>query len=134
MMYLLTKETMHLRLYNNIQIRSAEMVNWLYIRTRTYCMAHRVYRVPGFLPSRPNLVPPPHPLTRKRVLLPLNPLGSETHSLGGKGGGGNADEGTNTLVLYVCYNPSPLYGNPKKELRKRAFPGKYTCKTFMEVI
>jgi hypothetical protein len=23
------------------------------------------------------------------------------------------------------YNPSPLYGNPKKELRKRAFPGKY---------
>jgi hypothetical protein len=31
-------------------------------------------------------------------------------------------------------NPSALYGNPKKELTKRAFPGKYTCKIFMEVI
>ncbi len=45
------------------------------------------------------------PLIRKRVLLPpLSPRG-ETHSLAGDGGP-NSNEGTDTLVLYVNYNPS----------------------------
>jgi hypothetical protein len=44
--------------------------------------------------------PPPHPLP------PLGPRG-ETHSLAGGGcGGTNSDEGTDTLLLYVYYNPS----------------------------
>ncbi len=35
--------------------------------------------------------------------------GEETHSLGGEGVGGlNSDEGIETPVLYVCYNPSTL--------------------------
>jgi hypothetical protein len=52
--------------------------------------------------------PPPHPLTLKGVLLlpPLGPRG-ETHSLAEEGVGElNSDEGTDTLVLYVYYNPS----------------------------
>ncbi len=46
------------------------------------------------------------PLTRKRVLLPQIP-GEGAHSLAGEGAGGaNSDEGTDTLVLQVQYNPS----------------------------
>ncbi len=47
---------------------------------------HRVYRVPGFLSSRPNWVP--HPLTRKRVLSPppLGPRGWHTRFRGESGG------------------------------------------------
>ncbi len=47
----------------------------------------------------------PHPLTRKRVELPpRSQLGGYTHFLAGKRNGGpNADEGTDTLVLYVYY-------------------------------
>ncbi len=39
----------------------------------------------------------PHPLPRKRVWLP---------PIGYKCGGPNSDEGAETLVLYVNYNPS----------------------------
>jgi hypothetical protein len=47
------------------------------------------------------------PLIRKRVLLPpLSPRG-ETHSLAGDGGP-NSNQGTDTLVLYVYYNPPTL--------------------------
>jgi hypothetical protein len=47
---------------------------------------HRVYRVPGFLSSRPNWVPPP-PLPLGSVA--PSPFGSEgeTHSLAGEGVG-----------------------------------------------
>jgi hypothetical protein len=66
------------------------------------CISHRVYRVPGFLSSRPNWVP--HPLTRECCSPPLDPS-EETHSLAGEGlAGPNSDEGTDTLVLYVYYN------------------------------
>ncbi len=43
------------------------------------CLAHRIYRVPGFRSSRPNWIP--HPLTRKGVLLLLG----ETRSLAREG-------------------------------------------------
>jgi hypothetical protein len=62
---------------------------------------HRVYRVPGFLASRPNwLLPPPHPLVG--VVPPLVPGGGgeDTLARGRGGGGSHSDEGTDTLVLY----------------------------------
>jgi hypothetical protein len=63
-------------------------------------LKHRVYRVPGFLSSRPNWVP--HPLTRKGVFFPTFPFVSGDTLAGGEGvGGPNSDEGTDTLVLYV---------------------------------
>ncbi len=53
---------------------------------------------------------PPHPLTLKGMLLlpPLDPKGGDRLAWGGEGGGGgpNFDEGKDTLVLYVYYNPS----------------------------
>jgi len=50
-------------------------------------LLHRVYRVPGFLSSRPNWVL--HPLTCKgELLLPRLSSKGETHSLAGEGGGG----------------------------------------------
>jgi hypothetical protein len=69
----------------------------------------RVYRVPGFLSSRPNWST--RPLAHKGVFPPPPPpLGSGgTHSVAGEGVGGfNSDEGTDTLVLYAYYNPSTL--------------------------
>ncbi len=58
---------------------------------------HRVYRVPCFLSSRPNwLPPPPHP--QLSVAPPLVPMGG-THSLAGEGAGiANSDELTGTLM------------------------------------
>jgi hypothetical protein len=51
------------------------------------------------------------PLTREGALLlpPLSPWG-KTHSLAGEevGGGRNSEEWTDTLVLYVYYNPIGL--------------------------
>ncbi len=63
-----------------------------------------LYSVTGFFSSRPNWVLS-HPLARKGVL-PLPPLDPrrETHSLGV--GRPNSDEGPDTRVLYVYYNPS----------------------------
>ncbi len=62
--------------------------------------------MPGCLSSRPNWVPsPPHP---QGSVAPTHlGLRGETHTIAGEGvGAPNADEGTNTLVLYVYYNPS----------------------------
>ncbi len=56
---------------------------------------------------------PPHPLTRKQVLPPppMGPRG-ETPTFGEVGvRGPNSDEGTDTLVLYVSYNPSTDFLN-----------------------
>jgi hypothetical protein len=53
--------------------------------TRDVRLHHRVYRVPGFLSSRPKLGPPsPHP--QARVALPLLVPGG-IHSIGGEGAG-----------------------------------------------
>ncbi len=58
---------------------------------------HRVYRVPGFLTSRPN--GDLHSLTHKRVLFrPLWVPGGR-HSIVGGGGGTQFDDGTDTLLL-----------------------------------
>ncbi len=77
---------------------------------KIYGILHRVYRVPGFLSSRPDWVhPPPQPLTRKRVFLPPGSKG-ETNSLAGDAvGEPSSDEGTDTQVLYVYYIPSTVY-------------------------
>ncbi len=62
---------------------------------------HRIERVRGFLSSRPNWLPP------HRECLPPPPFGS---SLWGEGArGANSDEGRDTLVLYVYYNPSKCH-------------------------
>ncbi len=65
-------------------------------------------RVRGFLSSRPNWPPPPpppHPHESVDHPTPLGPMG-ETHSLGGEWvGGPDSDEGADTLVLCVYYNP-----------------------------
>jgi hypothetical protein len=65
---------------------------------------HRVYRMPVVQTGSP------HPLTRKRALLPIH-FGSkgETHSLAGVGlRVPNSDEGTDTLVLHAYYNPCSM--------------------------
>jgi hypothetical protein len=59
--------------------------------------SHKVYKLPGFLSSRPNWVP--HLLlTRKRVLPPLWVQGRRHTRLLGDGGP-NSDDGTDILVL-----------------------------------
>ncbi len=65
---------------------------------------HKVYRVPGFLSSLQNwLPPPPHP---QASVAPLWFQGG-THSLAGERvGGANSDEGTDNLVLQLQYNLS----------------------------
>ncbi len=50
---------------------------------------------------------PPKLSPAMSVAPPLDP-GGETHWLGGGVGGPNSDGGTNTLVLYVFYNPSTV--------------------------
>jgi hypothetical protein len=72
-------------------------------------LSHTEERVPGFLSSRLNWVPPlPHPQGIVARLAP--PLfvskGRHTRWWGGGCGGPNSDEGINTLILYVYYNPS----------------------------
>jgi hypothetical protein len=65
----------------------------------------RVFRVPGFLSSRPNWVPPP----TSECCPPVGSTG-ETHSLAREGvSEPKSDEGTDTLVLYsMYYNIIPL--------------------------
>jgi hypothetical protein len=51
---------------------------------------------------------PPHPHASF-----ASPFGSKTYSLAGEGvGRPNSDEGTDTLVLYVNYNPSTSLATP----------------------
>jgi hypothetical protein len=82
---------------------------------------HRVYRVPGFLSSRPKWVP--HPFIRKGLLLlpTLRPRGEGVHSLAGEGvGGPNSDEWTDTLVLYLYYSTSKALNH---DLNYWTYPG-----------
>jgi hypothetical protein len=76
------------------------------------------YRVQSFLSSL-RQVGSPYPLTRRRVLPPR-----ETHSLAGEGVGGPiSDEGTDTLIFYVYYNPIRLLVllAPPKEQKYKIF-------------
>jgi hypothetical protein len=63
---------------------------------------HKVYRVPGFLFSRRNWVPPPpHPLASVAPP-PLGPRGGDTLARGRGAGGTYSEEGTDTVVsLYT---------------------------------
>jgi hypothetical protein len=74
---------------------------WYSLHIRTLC--HRVFRMPGFLSSRPNWVPPNPPPARECCSSPLWVQGG-TDSLEGEGvGEPNSDERTDTLVLFVYY-------------------------------
>jgi hypothetical protein len=54
---------------------------------------------------------------------PQDPREGETHFLVGKGvGGPNSDEWTESLVLYVCYNPSPPSSHPQERRSKLKYP------------
>ncbi len=73
-----------------------------------------------------------HPLTRKGVLLlpPLDPRG-ETRTLARERvGGPNSEEGTDTLVLCVYYNPStgirvanPVHDDPWRSIQNEPDTG-----------
>jgi hypothetical protein len=59
-----------------------------------------IHRVPGFLSSRPNRAPAPHP--QASVASPLWVQGEgDTLACVGRGWGPNFDAVTDTLVLYV---------------------------------
>jgi hypothetical protein len=88
-----------------------------------YSAPHRVYFCPVVR------IGSPHPLTRKRVLLPPLDPRRETHLIAGEGvGEPNSDEGTDTPVLCVYNNPpkihhpmchkkiADLYGHPQHTL------------------
>jgi hypothetical protein len=59
-----------------------------------------VYRVPGFLSSRPHLVPPPPDRQMSAASSPLGPRG-KIHSLTGKG------TQFGSLVLFTCSGKPP---------------------------
>jgi hypothetical protein len=48
----------------------------------------------------------PHPLTRKRVSLPSHWVQGGRHANGGGGGGLKSDDGTDTLLFWLYYDPS----------------------------
>jgi hypothetical protein len=76
---------------------------------------HRVYRVPGFLSSRPNWVPPlPHPQASV-ASPPLGPRG-EKNSLAGKGGGPKSDDWTESLALCILRDQDRPKGNILKTI------------------
>jgi hypothetical protein len=82
--------------------RSIKRIYEKYITRRIFSFhirAHRVGRVPGFLSSRPNWLPPPPHSHVSVAPLPLV-LGGGTHSLAGEGAGEqiHSDDGTDTLV------------------------------------
>ncbi len=79
----------------------------------------QVYRVPCFLTSCPNRVPPPpHPPCRECALPPYGSKGGNTLACGGGGGGPDFDEGTDTLVvLCAYYNHSTDQGVYNKYLK-----------------
>ncbi len=58
----------------------------------------------GFLSSRPNLLPPPRTPSPGSECCSLHPLRWDTLAREGGEGTQYSDEGTNTLVLCVCYN------------------------------
>jgi hypothetical protein len=71
---------------------------------------HRVFRVPGFLSSRPNWGPqPPHP-QESVAPPPFESKGGDTPCLAEEGAGGpNSDDGTDTLVYSRYTTVSSLY-------------------------
>ncbi len=76
---------------------------------------HRVdlHRVPGFLSNRPNRVPPPlHQQENVACSPPIGSKGGHTRLLGRgcEKSGPNSDDGTDTVVLQVYYNPSTGWG------------------------
>jgi hypothetical protein len=71
-------------------------------------------RVPGFLSSRPNWLPPSRHPQRSVAPPPFGSKGGRHTRLRGRGWRGpNCDEGIDTLVLYVYYNPSTVDNNTK---------------------
>ncbi len=65
---------------------------------------HSVYRVPGFLSSRPDWVPP-HPHLQESDVPPLWVQGGDTLARGEGMGGPDSDDGTDTLhgTLDILY-------------------------------
>jgi hypothetical protein len=78
---------------------SSVAASWLYTACQVHeGLTHRVYRVPGFLSSRPNWAPQPLPARECWVQ-----RGRHTRLQGLRCGDSNSDEGTDTVVLYVHY-------------------------------
>jgi hypothetical protein len=68
---------------------------------------HRVYRVPGFLSSRPNWLPPPIHPQASIAFSPPPPLvpGGGTHSLAGEGtGGGEPIRRKRQTLWYIVFS------------------------------
>ncbi len=93
-----------------------------------YNWNHCLYRVPKFMSSCPNRVPP-KTLTRKWVLLPLWVQGGRHTTCGEGGGGPNSAEGTDTLLIYVqytVYSPASTIGtyffNQRRHLKLASPP------------
>ncbi len=95
----------------------AENSRSLYLCFRCYMyVQNTVYRMPGFLSNRPNLVPPP-PQSLGSVAPPLfGSKGGDTLACGEGVGGPNSDEGTGTLVLYAYYKPLQCYESPPSRI------------------
>ncbi len=79
---------------------------------------YRVYRVPGFLSSRPNWLPPALSPAKECVAPPFGPGRGAPTRWGERGGGANSDNGTDTLVPYSRYSIIPLrakmsYSSPR---------------------
>ncbi len=57
-----TSGSNHLATPHSENYRTQKNLGWLFFEAFKYwkCFNYRVYRVPGFLSSRPNWVPPPH--------------------------------------------------------------------------
>ncbi len=72
---------------------------------------HRVYRVPGFLSSRPNWVLPNTSTARVLLLPPLSPRGQTVTYAYGRGGGGPNSEERDRHPGTPYYNPSPIHSN-----------------------
>jgi hypothetical protein len=69
-----------------------------FVKSQGVHFDHRVDRVLSLFFSRWSWDPPYHSLTRRQVCPPLVP-GGGAHSLAGRGGGPNSNEGTYTVVL-----------------------------------
>jgi hypothetical protein len=70
------------------------------IRTRTYCMAQSI-KSARLSVQLSEFGPPASPHTQASVAPPQPPWVRNTPARWEGGGGPNADEGTNTLLLYV---------------------------------
>jgi hypothetical protein len=68
-----------------------------------------IHRVPTVFVPLSELGPPPPP-PQANVAPSQDPSGGDTLACGEGGGGPNFDEGTETLVLYVYFDPSTWPG------------------------